>query len=225
MPRHFAFRSALRQAAIDVTIALSLTVMPWRLRTASERMSPPMMIVAGAISLWLVFGIMLGAGLSGINEPWGLLHEYWSDLRFSMAQLLKIAAIPALLMLLALPAVIPLPQRARPLLGLLVLWPVTLILPTLLWSCAFVIRIADADVYDSNTPTWMHWPVWSFLGACHWPLVMLVSVGIYLAMEGRRLHHLGLLRSGVCVRCGYDVLHIPSDRCPECGARIIHPPP
>jgi hypothetical protein len=220
--RHRSLAGAsIHRAAIDFTVALSLIVMPWRLRAASRRMSPPMMIVAGAIGVWLVFGVMFGAALSGINEPWGRLIEYRSDLRFSLALMLKIAAIPALVMLLALPVVSPLPQRARPLLGLFVLWPMTLILPTLLWSCACVVNIAAEDVFDPNTPAWIEWPIWSFLGACHWPIMMLAAVGVYVAIDARRIYRLGLLRSGVCISCGYDVFHIPSDRCPECGTLVI----
>ena len=222
MVRRRAIQRFAHQAFIDIASAAALTVMPWRLLRAARQMSATGMYLLGLLAGIILFVVVLGAGLSGIDEPFLTVDSYLTALATGVSNIMRIAIILCIPLVPAAAVVHFVPSRERPLIGLMTLWTIPLLVPMCAISCVWIVnRIAHDVVRGAQRPLWVYWPGWDFLGSCWWVIALLVADGAIVVLSWRRIYVEGGVDPSRCGACGYDLRNSTSGQCPECGAAII----
>lgn len=90
------------------------------------------------------------------------------------------------------------------------LWMIATTFPTVFWGIVEVVQLAT--VSGRNNPGVDAWHLAGSLGT-----VLIFLVGGWLLIDGKEVIDHFQFVTGRCPRCGYDLIKVKGENCPECG--------
>jgi hypothetical protein len=210
----------------DVLRVVTLTLWPFGLVEAALKVPASRAILLGCLGWGVCTSLILGATTAPASEPFSSMTDYF--LHATMLAALFSPFISSVLFPIAVLAshprcmsvvgrdLLPVFKVGLPL-TLLSAW--TFIVPLLAWCAAHLWwATTDPSFGLVNKPLWTAHPIMRMAGSQESLFILMMLFLICLCILYRHLFGLGLGRPR-CEECSYELEHVPTDICPECGHR------
>ena len=225
MTRKLIMTSVIRWIVIDLANAVSLVVMPWRLRPVARSISPIAARYVGGAAMFLQLQAIVLVMFAAVAPTRPTITEHLEHASHAFLESALVALTMTMLYLLYL--VIDRRLNYRDVESdeaIRSLAPTVSLLPTIVWVTATVVVDARSARLASGGSSWVDWPIWSVGASCWW-LVLIITLPVILGRialdrETREFMAYG----GTCPTCGYCLRKARLNRCPECGDRFIRRP-
>lgn len=209
---------------------LLIPLAPWTLERAARQARLSHAVVLSIIAGPLTLALVLGVAFAGFGEPYTSLTSYVRGIMgtvgcmFFPALLICGPIVNGLWNEVLLDSCAADRRRARR--CVILLSPLTLLIPALVWATAAAVRSAASPSFQLGTPKpdWLTSAVTQSLASMItspiWSFALPLVAALHTAFVFRRMNFTSFPdESHLCSHCSYPLSSLPPNSpCPECGA-------